>query len=414
MIKPGDFRISDAEITAVLQAINSDENRLNAFASIAWSIMSEPGEGTAGLLVKTFGAASALKMQLDQVEAKHIVAQLIDRAAIASDRASRWHELIVDGQERWKSRLSYGSVLTAANTLRHLQGEFLTKFSKHWPAQLNDLSAGDFAHAPHGLWLRGKSGTLPKLNRSLAVVGSRASTSYGEFVTADLIAGPVGRGYSIVSGGAFGIDALAHRATLALGGSTFAIMAGGIDRFYPSGNSQLFKEIMSNSAVISEVAPDSAPTKWRFLQRNRLIAALANAVLLVEAGYRSGAHNTAKHAMDLNRPIGAVPGPITSPASAGCHRLIHDHTAELISDTADLFDLLGEPMEWQNVAQLSGLGALEIRTLDAIGFGSADIEQICTSAGLTKKEARIALGSLELDKLVVRTSDGWAKSQTTV
>jgi DNA processing protein len=355
-----------------------------------------------------------LKFEIEQTKPGDIVAQLIERGALSSDKSSRWHELLTDGRERWKARLSLSSVVSATNTLRYLQGRFLTSRSELWPQQLNDLSSSGFSHAPHALWVRGQASALPMTSRSLAVVGSRASTSYGEFVTADLIAAPVSRNYSIVSGGAFGIDTLAHRATLALGGVTFSIMAGGIDRFYPSGNSQLFAEVMKTGAVISEVAPDSAPTKWRFLQRNRLIAAMSNAVLLVEAGYRSGAHNTAKHAMDLNRPIGAVPGPITSPASAGCHRLIHDHTAELISDSTDLFDLLGEPIEWQNAAQLSGLGPLEVRTLDAIGFGTAELEHICTTAGLTKKEARIALSSLELDKLVVRTNRGWARSQTTV
>lgn len=414
MLEPRDLKVSDSEVESVLTQINDDEDRVDAFASMAWSIVCEPGDGTAGLLVKTFGAAEALKLELDQVAPSRIVDKLMEQNAIDPSKSNYWQERVNDGRERWKPRLNFASVLTAANTLRYLNGTLLTNQSRLWPKQINDLAEDDKSFQPHALWVRGKVSSLPLTGRSLGVVGSRTATSYGEFVTPDLIAGPVSRNYSVISGGAYGIDSIAHRATLALDGVTFSVMAGGIDEFYPSANNQLFDQIMQNGAMISEVAPGSAPTKWRFLQRNRLIAALSNAVLLVEAGHRSGAQNTATHAHNLNRPIGVVPGPITSPASAGCHKLIREGVAQLITDSTDLFDLLGEPIEWQSVAQLTGLGPLEIRTLDAIGFGNLDVDKICRSAGLTQKEVRIALSSLELDKLVVRTNTGWSRSQTTV
>ncbi|MDF2576486.1 MAG: dprA, partial [Agromyces sp.] len=163
--------------------------------------------------------------------------------------------------------------------------------------------------------------------RSIALVGARAATGYGEHVTMEASAGLVDRGFAIVSGGAYGIDGMAHRAALASRGVTVAFLAGGVDRFYPLGHEALLARIADTGAVVSELPCGSAPTKWRFLQRNRLIAAAADATVVLEAGMRSGSLNTAGHAAALGRPLGAVPGPVTSPASAGCHRLLREFDA---------------------------------------------------------------------------------------
>jgi DNA processing protein len=229
-----------------------------------------------------------------------------------------------------------------------------------------------------------------------------------------MVSAVVPKGYSVVSGGAYGIDGIAHRSTLALRGNTVAVMAGGLDKFYPSGNSDLLKRISQTGAVISEVPPGTTPSKWRFLQRNRLISALGQATLVVEANWRSGALNTVSHSERLERPVYAVPGPITSPKSAGTNKLIAENRAQLVIDGNDLLEQLGEKIRVTSQLELDGLGSIEKRVLDAIGFDVLEIAEICSSAGLTRDEARFGLSSLELDGLVLRRDNAWAKSQTTV
>ena len=200
---------------------------------------------------------------------------------------------------------------------------------------LGDL--GD--HAPLALWLRGDAAALS--GAGVAIVGARASSSYGEHVATELASELAGEGWTIVSGGAYGIDGTAHRAALRAGGITVAVLAGGIDRAYPAGHAQLFDRIAASGALVSEVACGGAPTRWRFLERNRIIGALADATVVVEAGWRSGSLNTAGHAAALGRPLGAVPGPVTSAASAGCHRLLREYDARCVTSAADVRELLG-------------------------------------------------------------------------
>ena len=162
--------------------------------------------------------------------------------------------------------------------------------------------------APLALWIRGDARHFGRLDRSVALVGARAATGYGEHVAMESAAGLSDRGFVIVSGGAYGIDAAAHRAALASEGVTVAFLAGGVDRLYPAGNSELLRRIASEGVLVAELPPGSAPTRWRFLMRNRLIAAAASATVVVEAGRRSGSLNTAGHAAQMGRPLGAVPG----------------------------------------------------------------------------------------------------------
>ena len=157
----------------------------------------------------------------------------------------------------------------------------------------------------------------------------------------ELSADLAGHGVSVVSGAAYGIDGAAHRAALTAGGTTIALLAGGADRPYPAGHGELIERIAASGAVVSEAPCGTTPTKWRFLQRNRLIAALSDATVVVEAGWRSGSLNTAAHAAALSRPLGAVPGPVTSAASAGCHRLLREFDARCVTNSADALELLG-------------------------------------------------------------------------
>lgn len=211
----------------------------------------------------------------------------------------------------------------------------------NWIPGLYDLTA-----PPLVLYVRGQLDALADWRSAptLSVVGARACTSYGEAVTHDIVAGVVGGTKDkarIVSGGAYGIDGAAHRAALAAEGKTIAFLAGGVDRMYPMGHQQLSYAITDQGALVSEMPPGTAPTKWRFLARNRLISAASQATLVVEAGIRSGSLNTAGHAHALSRRLGAVPGPVTSAASAGCHHLMREYDAAVITTAAETLTLMG-------------------------------------------------------------------------
>jgi DNA processing protein len=227
-----------------------------------------------------------------------------------------------------------------------------------------------------------------------------------------LVQSAVSKDYVVVSGGALGVDAKAHRSTLDSKGETIAIMAGGLDRLYPPRNLDLFEEIKGSGLVISEMPPGTSPARWRFLQRNRQIAAIGQATVVVEAGYKSGSINTAGHANELDRPVGAIPGPINSTRSAGCHRLIKERRAELISTPAELFELLGQ--ETAHASTSFGLTGNQTRALDSFGYFEQGIERVAAISGLTMSEANFALNSLERIGLVVRTSNGWMKTSNTL
>ena len=196
---------------------------------------------------------------------------------------------------------------------------------------------------PLALWVRGGAPLATVGLRSVAVVGSRAATAYGEHVASDFSYGLAQRDVVVVSGGAYGIDAAAHRGALAAGGSSVLVSAGGLDRPYPSGHRHLYDRTAEQGLLVSERPPGSAPHRQRFLSRNRLIAALGTATLVVEAAHRSGALNSAGYARDLGRPVLAVPGPVTSAMSAGCHRLIQreEDPARLVTSVAEVLSYCG-------------------------------------------------------------------------
>jgi DNA protecting protein DprA len=210
---------------------------------------------------------------------------------------------------------------------------FLTPQDLTWPQSVNDLAA-----PPIGLVIKGD----PKLltGNSLAIVGTRNPTQYGVRIAQDFAAGFVDRDWAIISGGAYGIDAAAHKGALIAEGVTVAVIAAGIDINYPAGNARLFAEIAELGCLVSEVTPGTPAIPSRFLTRNRLIAALSNATLVVEAAFRSGSLRTARDAAELMRPVMAIPGPITSPVSEGCHRLIGERAAEIVTSVADAVEFL--------------------------------------------------------------------------
>jgi DNA processing protein len=210
---------------------------------------------------------------------------------------------------------------------------FLSPQSSEWPASLNDLSA-----TPFGLVVKGDLSVL--IDRSLAIVGTRNPTPYGLRIAGDFAAGFVDREWSIVSGGAYGIDSAAHKGALIAEGRSIAVLAAGVDVAYPAGNARLFAEIAENGALVSEVLPGFHAIPSRFLTRNRIIAALSQATLVVEAAFRSGSLRTARDAAELMRPVMAIPGPINAPTSEGCHRLIGERAAEIVTSVADAVELI--------------------------------------------------------------------------
>jgi len=210
--------------------------------------------------------------------------------------------------------------------------EIITLEHELWPQHLHDLD-----DPPLQLWA---SGDLKVLTRPMvAVVGSRACTDYGQRVAADITAGVSGR-FTVVSGGAFGIDSVAHRMALANRDKTVVVLADGMDHMYPVANHELFRQVVDQGgAIITEYAPDTLPSRASFLHRNRVIAALSSGVVVVEAGRRSGTLNTARHAKSLGRPLMAVPGPVTSLQSVGCHDLIQGG-AHLVTGAQDVLDII--------------------------------------------------------------------------
>ena len=212
-------------------------------------------------------------------------------------------------------------------------GIFLTPEDIRWPIKVNQLPC-----PPIGLVVKGDAQILS--NNSFAIVGTRKPTPYGIGVATEFASGFIDRGWDIVSGGAYGIDSAAHRGALLAEGRTIAVIASGIDQPYPSGNIRLFEEICESGAIVSEVMPGVTALPHRFLTRNRLIAALSDATLVVEAAFRSGSLRTARDAAELMRPVMAIPGPINAPTSDGCHRLIGERAAEIVTSVADAVELI--------------------------------------------------------------------------
>ena len=404
-----DLKIGEADLEATvagLRLTDSFEGSIDFFATLAWNVICEPGDGFAGQLIETIGPAEALRCEIERIPAVNYLKKFTEAGSnfVESQDAGAFEETLHQARERWSARLSMRKVREAAAKMQSQDAWFITSESRHWPRRLDDLGR----HAPRGLWGMGLPESLDK--PAVSIVGSRMASAYGEYATSELV-GPLSqRGYAIVSGGAYGIDAMAHRAAIALGETTIAVMAGGLDRLYPSGNRDLLLQIAQSGALISEMPSGAEPTKWRFLQRNRLIAGLGLATIVIEANPKSGAVSTANRAIELDRPLGAVPGPLNSPGSDGCHKLIRESEATLVTCAEDILEIIGRGESWQG-DELPGLGPLETRVNDVIGFGRANLAKICSEAGLTRSEAQIGLAGLSLLGLIEQGSAGWHRKQ---
>lgn len=382
--------LDDARLRPVAARVRPDTDPDEVIARVAWSVLVEPGDGVAGTLIAEQGARRALEMAMGEPS-------LLTPGSLGSTQLS-------EALARWRPRARPHAVLDAMQSCADVGGRLLLPSDDLWPSGLDDLGV----HAPLVLWARGDVAACIE-PATVSIVGARAATGYGESVAAELAGDLAASGVVVISGGAYGIDGAAHRAALGAGGTTLAFLAGGIDRAYPAGHQQLFDRIRARGALLSEVPCGSAPTKWRFLQRNRLIAAAGMATVVVEAGWRSGSLNTAGHAAALGRPLGAVPGPVSSAASAGCHRLLREYDAVCVTNAQDVREL------WSDVVEDPGPAAStspdQIRLLDALSTRTPrDASEIARLSGLDAPRVRSLLGLLGLDGVVEQGLDGWRRT----
>ena len=317
--------------------------------------------------------------------------------------------------ERWRRRGKYLQPELALRYIEKLGGGFVIPEDPNWPPALADLEGS----APLGLWTLGEA-SVPPLESTLSLVGSREATLYGEKATTRLVEHARGLDLTVISGGAYGIDAIAHRAALDTSGEvtpTVAVLAGGLDRLYPAGNTQLLQQIAKSGLLITEMPPGMRPNRYRFLNRNRLIAALSAATIVVEARYRSGALSTANHAHDLGRIVGAVPGPINVPASAGCHRLIKETPTLLVDDPSDLDGFYGlstgsSPASTaaENQRSYDILDLEEMLVFDALPVSTpTNISHLMELTGLPVPQITGILTRLERHGLAAHAGSGWKK-----
>ncbi|NNC10951.1 DNA-protecting protein DprA [Planctomonas sp. JC2975] len=456
------FGLDEANVRRLVAGVTTeseleDTDVADRFARAAWSVITEPGDGIAGTLAAELGAADALTYVLDTADRSRLacpapagsrggsagsvvtvgspgVERMTDVPGSAPSqdgtarvgRATSAPDPIVDESHRtrideppagsdqlkaalhrWRPRLRSADVERALTSAARIHAELLVPTGSGgptapWPWGVDDLGS----HAPIALWARGDPSRISDVRSTVALVGARAATGYGEHVASELSAGLADLGNTIVSGAAYGIDGTAHRAALAVGGLTFAFLAGGVDRFYPAGHDDLLRRVVEHGLVLSELPCGAAPTKWRFLQRNRLIAAASAVTVVVEAGARSGSLNTAGHAAALGRPLAAVPGPVTSPASAGCHRLFREYDAVCVTNTRDVAELIAPEASGPASAAIDGPETKRI--VDALSTRAGrTADELATLAGLSVASTLAVLGGLELDRRVREQGGGW-------
>ena len=295
---------------------------------------------------------------------------------------------------------------------------FVIPGDEEWPPGLDDLRHAESIQRrggePFGLWLRGPGHLTHLMERSVAIVGSRAATAYGNGVAADLAAELVEQGVTVLSGGAFGIDVAAHRGALAAGGPTVCVLANGVDVAYPPGNASIFETLARDQLLVSELPPAAHPTRVRFLARNRLIAAMSRGTVVVEAALRSGARNTAGWALGCGRPLMAIPGPVYSRASTAPHLMIRNGQAMLVTSAAEVLELISEmgqamlPMAHGLNRATDALTETQLAVFEAIpARRRARVGDIALAAGVNVPTCLGALTALESAGLVAGDERGW-------
>ena len=404
-----------------------------AYARAALTYLAEPADRWLAQLIRVSSAAGAL----DAIKSY--------RAPASGPPRTKAGMAMMAAMERWRTRLPELPAPEDVLAFRESGIRLITPDDAEWPGQLADLGEDQ----PYALWLRGNADLRFNCLRSVAVVGSRAATAYGAYVAAEFSASVAARGLAVVSGGAFGVDAAAHRGALGADGVTIAVLACGVDVPYPAAHAELFDAIAAQGVIVSEWPPGRHVSRLRFLVRNRVIAALASGTVVVEAAARSGALNTARHARDLNRRLMAVPGPITSDLSAGCHQIVREWQGTLVTSAAEVIEYLspvsapptaatggqrmgetggantggakttqtartaqaGKPPARRQAPSVLPRDQLDLdsaRVLDALprrgGMGTVRLAQ---RAGLAPATTATLLGQLATGGFVERCDDGW-------
>ncbi|HET8718690.1 MAG TPA: DNA-processing protein DprA [Nocardioidaceae bacterium] len=379
-------------------------------ARVALSRLSEPGDPRLSSLVAELGAARVYTLLLEEQDVAGVYTDVaarlrgLDPRRELDDAAAAGIRFVCPGDEEWPAQLAD---LDRAGQVPERSG--------HWQSQSQSRSqVHGRGGTPLGLWLRGPLRLHEAVARSVAVVGSRSATSYGTSVAADLSAAVAREGWGVVSGAAFGIDQAAHRAALAVKGPTVAVLACGVDRPYPAAHKQLLDYIADVGLVASELPPGCAPTRLRFLTRNRLIAALTQGTTVVEAAVRSGALSTANWATRMNRVLMGVPGPVTSAPSQGVHELIRTRQAALVTRGCDVLELLAPAGSYlapeargAEVAR-DRLGAQERQLLEAVPVvNPAAADSIARTAALDTATVERLLPALRERGLVRQVGTRW-------
>ncbi len=295
---------------------------------------------------------------------------------------------------------------------------FVVPGDEEWPEGLDDLTQTESIQRrggrPVGVWVRGPGHLVAWLERSVAVVGSRAATEYGKGVAADLAADLTDLGVTVVSGGAYGIDVSAHRGAMGAGGRTIGVLANGVDVAYPPGNTAVFEALGRDHLLVSELPPGAHPTRVRFLARNRLIAAMTRGTVVVEAAMRSGARNTAGWALECQRPLMAVPGPVYSLASTAPHLMIRNGQATLVTSAAEVMELVSEA--GQHLISLvqgpnrrtDALSQAQLAVFEAVpARRRVSVGDVALAAGVSVPAALAALTHLDSLGLVDGDERGW-------
>ena len=345
---------------------------------------------------------SALLAHVDQVGVVQAVADIRADASI---------EGVDTGGLRHRLQTASGESDLAA--VARCGGRLVAPGDEEWPDQLDDLRW--VGRASLGLWVCGSLPLSEATQTSVAIVGTRTATDYGASVAGDMAYELAERGWSVVSGLAYGIDTAAHRGVLSAGGITVGVLACGVDVPYPAGNRGLYDRLVAEGLVVSEHPPGSAPQRLRFLVRNRIIAALSSGTVVVEMALRSGARSTAGHALAINRHVMCVPGPITSAMSGGCHRLLRDRPETvLVTSAAEVVEQCGHmgelaPHESGPARTRDLLGPMVARVFEGVPVQRhADVSGIAAAAGVSVPVAAAALAALASAGLVECLGDRWA------
>ncbi|GII20639.1 DNA-processing protein DprA [Planosporangium mesophilum] len=385
---------------------DADEVRL---ARVALGCLTEPGNRELGMLVRRVGPVEGL----DRLVRGSVSERLAEAARLRLTDAT-------------DARVLARSLLGDAD---RLGARVVTPEDDEWPRQLDDLvrlsRAADGraverdTDPPHCLWVRGDVALDEAFDRSVAVIGARAASNYGTYVATEMAHGLAERGWTVVSGGAYGIDAAAHRAALAAGGLTAAILASGLDRPYPLGHANLFDRIGESGLLVSEWPFGSAPHRMRFLIRNRVIAAATRGTVVVEAAGRSGARQTLGRARALGRAAMAVPGPVTSAMSVGCHAELRQEGTRLVNDHGEVIEEVGRigddlaPTPRGPERPHDTLDPLAAQLLDAVLPRKArTAEEVAAAAGVSGRDARRTLPTLVAAGFVVEHDNGYRLAPT--